>query len=78
MVKYESKYSKLKKAMEIQPVRPSDACGTVKYKVRKMAKNLLKHHCDCPMLLMRPPKQPFVYKQRPLVITLMDFNWCFR
>ena len=23
-----------------------------KYKVRKMAKSLLKHHCYCPMLLM--------------------------
>ena len=25
----------------------------VKYKVRKMAKSLLKHHCYCPMLLMQ-------------------------
>ena len=28
----------------------------VKYKLRKMAKTLLKHHCYCPMLLMRTTK----------------------
>ena len=28
----------------------------VKYKVRKMAKSLLKHHCYCPKLLMRTTK----------------------
>ena len=25
----------------------------------------------------RPPKQLFVYNQRPFFITLMCFNWCF-
>ena len=24
----------------------------------------------------RPPKQLFVYKQRPIFITFMGFNWC--
>ena len=28
----------------------------VKYKVRKMTESLLKHHCNCPVLLMRTTK----------------------
>ena len=28
----------------------------MKYKVRKMTKSLLRHHCYCPMLLMRTTK----------------------
>ena len=47
----------------------------VKFKVKKMAKSLLKHHCYCQMLLMRTTKTA-VCLQRPFFITFMDFNWC--
>ena len=49
----------------------------VKYKLRKMPKSLLKHHCYCPILYRcGPRKRLFVYKQRPFVITFMCLNWC--
>ena len=56
------------KIIEIQLVRPIEVFG--KYKVRKI-KSMLKHHCYCPMVCA-PPKQLFVYKQRPFFITLMS------
>ena len=40
--------------IEIQLVRPT--VHMAKYKVRKMAKSLLKHCCYCPVLLMQTTK----------------------
>ena len=50
-----SNITKVKKTIEIQLVRPTEV-DVVKYKVRKMAKSLLKHHCYCPILLMQTTK----------------------
>ena len=47
-------FFKLKKTIEIQ--QSGQLRYVVKYKVRIMAKSLLKHHCYCPMLLMRTTK----------------------
>ena len=56
-------------------------CGqmryVVKYKVRKMTKSLLKHHCYCPMLLMRTTKTAVCLQTQAIFITFMGFNWCF-
>ena len=49
------KIFKTEKIIERQPFRPAEVY-VVKYNVRKMAKSLLKHHCYCPMLLMRTTK----------------------
>ena len=43
------------KTIEIQPVMPTEVY-MVEYKVRKIAKRVLKHHCYCPILLMRTTK----------------------
>ena len=43
-------FFKLKKTIEIHLVRPTEVCG-IKYKVRKIAKSLLKPCCYCPVLL---------------------------
>ena len=45
----------------------------VKYKVRKMAKSLLKHHCYCPMLLMRTTKTAVCYQTKAIFYYLYGF-----
>ena len=38
--------------------------NVVKYKVRKMAKSLLKHHFYCPMLLMQTTKNSCLFTNK--------------
>ena len=48
----------------------------VKYKVRKMAKSLLKLHCYCPMLLVQTTKTTLCLQTKAIVITFMGFYLC--
>ena len=50
----------------------------VKYKVRKMAKSLLKHHFYCPMLLMWTTKTAVCLQTKATFDQLYGFNWCSR
>ena len=45
------------KTIKVHLVGPNEICG--KYKVRTMAKSLLKHHCYCPIIMMRSTKTAF-------------------
>ena len=65
------KIFKTEKTIEIHLVRLTEISGIVFNE--KMPSSLLKHHCFCLMLLIGPPKQLFVYKQRPFFITFMGF-----
>ena len=46
----------------------------VKFKVKKMAKCLLKHHCYCPMLLMRTIKTAVCLQTKSICITFMGYH----
>ena len=71
-----SQIFKTKKNLEIQSVRPTEVY-VVKYKVGKMAKSLLKHHCYCPKLLMQTTKtavclQTNAFFHHPYVLNAMS------
>ena len=56
--------------MKIQLVRPTEVCG-VKYKVRKMAKSLVKTS-----LLLFNVIDEDQQSSWAIFITFMGFNWC--
>ena len=45
----------------------------VKYDIRTMAKSLLKHHCYCPMLLMRTTKTAVCLQTKAIFHHLYGF-----
>ena len=49
----------------------------VKYKVKKMAKSLLKHHCYCPMLLMWTTKTAVYLQTKAIFPHLYGFILVF-
>ena len=49
----------------------------VNYKVRKMAKSLLKYHCYCPMLLMRTTKTYVRLQTKAISRHLYGFSLVF-
>ena len=59
--------------IEIQLVRPTEVCG----EVRKMAKDLLKHLCYCPILLMRTTKTALCLQTKAIFHHLYGFELVF-
>ena len=68
------KIVKVEKAIEIQLVRLTEVCGKVLSK--KNAYKSVKTSLLLSNVINAPPKQLFVYKQRPFFNTFMDFSWC--
>ena len=64
------KYFQTEKIKQIQ-VRPTEY--VVKYKVRKMTKNVLKRHCYCPVLLMWTTKTAVCLKTKAISHNLYWF-----
>ena len=62
----------VEKTIEIQLVRPTEACG-IKYKVRKLAKILLKYRCYCPLLLMQTTKTAVCLQTKAIFHHLYGF-----
>ena len=65
--------SQTEKTIEIQLVRPTMPEYAVKYKVRKMAKSLLKHHCYCRLLLMWTTKTAVCLQTKAIFHHLYGF-----
>ena len=75
MVKKQSKYYKLKKHYRYSQsdyTLPHTSVG-----LRKMGKSLLKHHCYCPMLLMRTTKTPVCLQTKAIFHHLYEFYLVF-
>ena len=71
----ESKYSKLKNLKRYN--QSGQVKYVVKYKVRKMVKCLLKHHCYCPKLLMRTTKTAVCLQTKAIFYHLNVFKLVF-
>ena len=70
-----SQIFKTEKTIEIQLVRPTKVCGKVlseKNGYKSVKTSLILSN----VIDADHQKQLFVYKQRPFIITCIDFNWC--
>ena len=61
----------------IKTIQKAKLRYVAKYKVRKMAKSLLKHHCCCPMLSMRTTKTAVCLQTKAICHHLYGFQRVF-